>query len=461
MPAGSAAISSSGGLPFIASPDTARRQQPPRRADEVGQRRKGARGDQVEGSAARAPRPGRARRADCAAPARPPPAGRTPPSCRPRRRRSPSSAGSSTASTTPGRPPPLPTSSRRHAEPGTELPAQRRRRPPGSRPGAGSASRPDRAPPSGCRSRSSAAAARGRPSRLSPAPSAGNVQSELARRRLSSAAAQRAQAASSSASAAALAAKPLKRPFFRWTSSSEIAAGVTPEMRDAWPSVSGPVPGQLLPHLERQRRDLRVVELGRQPQALVGRGALDLFVLLVDVAGVLDADLDLLDHRVGQRRRPAPRAAFHVKQPASGPRRSPPPRPPASKPTPGRRSRSARLYSCSSALPSRRSASAAGSSAGVHPGRLQPLGLPRHRIALAAERLPARVVDQAQRAAVFGQPQVGVVLAQLQPELGPAGEHAVGLGHALGDQVVDQHAEVGLVAPRQPGSPRPAPAAPR
>jgi len=32
-----------------------------------------------------------------------------------------------------------------------------------------------------------------------------------------------------------LAAKPWKRPFFRWTSSSEIAAGVMPEMRDAWP----------------------------------------------------------------------------------------------------------------------------------------------------------------------------------------------------------------------------------
>ena len=34
-------------------------------------------------------------------------------------------------------------------------------------------------------------------------------------------------------------AKPLKPPFFRCTISSEIAAGVTPEMREACPSVSG------------------------------------------------------------------------------------------------------------------------------------------------------------------------------------------------------------------------------
>ena len=33
--------------------------------------------------------------------------------------------------------------------------------------------------------------------------------------------------------------KVLKPPFFRCTSSSEMAAGVTPVMRDAWPSVSG------------------------------------------------------------------------------------------------------------------------------------------------------------------------------------------------------------------------------
>ena len=46
-------------------------------------------------------------------------------------------------------------------------------------------------------------------------------------------------AASSPAGRCSLAAKPLKRPFFKCTSSSEIAAGVTPAMREAWPSVCG------------------------------------------------------------------------------------------------------------------------------------------------------------------------------------------------------------------------------
>ena len=53
-------------------------------------------------------------------------------------------------------------------------------------------------------------------------------------------------------------------------------------------------------------------------------------------------------------------------------------------------------------------------------------------------------------AAGFGQATVGIVFAQLQPILGAAGEHAVRLADALGDQVVHQHAQVGLVSPRQP-----------
>ena len=46
-------------------------------------------------------------------------------------------------------------------------------------------------------------------------------------------------------------AKPLKRPFFRCTSNSEMAAGVTPEIREACPSVSGTVLAQLVTHLKR------------------------------------------------------------------------------------------------------------------------------------------------------------------------------------------------------------------
>ena len=62
--------------------------------------------------------------------------------------------------------------------------------------------------------------------------------------------------------------------------------------------------------------------------------------------------------------------------------------------------------------------------------------------------LPAIVVDQADLAADRRQALVGVVAAQMQPMLGAAGEHAVRLGRRLGDQVVDQHADVRLVAPQ-------------
>ena len=46
------------------------------------------------------------------------------------------------------------------------------------------------------------------------------------------------------------------------------------------------------------------------------------------------------------------------------------------------------------------------------------------------------------------QAQVGVVLAQQQAVLGARGMQPVRLDGRLGDQVVDQHADVGLVAPQ-------------
>ena len=45
-----------------------------------------------------------------------------------------------------------------------------------------------------------------------------------------------------------------RMPRFRCTSSSEIAAGVMPEMRAAWPIVSGRCAVELLLHLDRQAR---------------------------------------------------------------------------------------------------------------------------------------------------------------------------------------------------------------
>ena len=80
----------------------------------------------------------------------------------------------------------------------------------------------------------------------------------------------------------------------------------------------------------------------------------------------------------------------------------------------------------------------------------QSFGFSNESIALACEAFPARVVDQLQCAAGFGQAQIGVVFAQLQPVFGAAGEHAVGLAGAVRDQVVDHHADIGFIATRRP-----------
>jgi hypothetical protein len=65
---------------------------------------------------------------------------------------------------------------------------------------------------------------------------------------------------------------------------------------------------------------------------------------------------------------------------------------------------------------------------------------------LGLQPLPARVVRQPDFASQRRQAPVGVVLAQQQPVLGAAGEHAVRFVHAAGHQVVDQHADISLLA---------------
>ena len=56
--------------------------------------------------------------------------------------------------------------------------------------------------------------------------------------------------------------------------------------------------------------------------------------------------------------------------------------------------------------------------------------------------LPTLLPDQAQLVPDGGQSLVGVVLAQQQAVFRAAGHHAVGVGAALGDQVVDQGADI-------------------
>jgi hypothetical protein len=86
----------------------------------------------------------------------------------------------------------------------------------------------------------------------------------------------------------------------------------------------------------------------------------------------------------------------------------------------------------------------------VDPGRFQPLLLARYCLALARERFPPQVIHRAQPASNLGKTQVGVVFAQAQPILGAAREHPVRLRNPARDEIVDQHAQIRLVAPRTP-----------
>ena len=50
--------------------------------------------------------------------------------------------------------------------------------------------------------------------------------------------------------------------------------------------------------------------------------------------------------------------------------------------------------------------------------------------------------------ALFGESGIGIVLAQQNAVFSPGGEHAVGFVYTLGHKVVDEHTNVGLVAPQ-------------
>ena len=198
------------------------------------------------------------------------------------------------------------------------------------------------------------------------------------------------------------------------------------------------------------RMSLKSRSLGNQGRLGLARDALDVRLLLVDVAGIAGGGLDLVDDLIGELAPSLRVAAFHVK------RRRPPDadcatesigRPPAD--AAGRASDRAH---CRHRLlrGNRRRGSALSRWFHVKQAR-----------DLRRKRRPARVVDQAEPPPDLGQAQVGVVLAQLQPVFGAAREHPVRLGHALGDQVVDQDAEIGLVARRHPRRVAPRTRAPR
>ncbi len=107
------------------------------------------------------------------------------------------------------------------------------------------------------------------------------------------------------------------------------------------------------------------------------------------------------------------------------------------------------------ASPGRLASSCRGEVAGVEAGGLEQVA--EHAGAGLAGLVgsPGGVVDEAEGAGVRGEAAVGVVDAEVEAELGARGEHAVGLVGALGDEVVDEDADVGLGAVEREGAASP------
>ena len=81
--------------------------------------------------------------------------------------------------------------------------------------------------------------------------------------------------------------------FFRCTSRSEMAAGVTPGTRLACPTVAGRASPSFWRTSWDKPGNLEVVEVFGQARLFVALLALDLILLALDVARVLGADFDL------------------------------------------------------------------------------------------------------------------------------------------------------------------------
>ena len=87
---------------------------------------------------------------------------------------------------------------------------------------------------------------------------------------------------------------------FRWTSNSEIAAGVTPGMRAARPTVSGRASCRRWRTSMDSPRTWRVVDVFRQACFFVPALAFDFVLLPVDITGVLGLHFQLQLHLLGQ-----------------------------------------------------------------------------------------------------------------------------------------------------------------
>ncbi len=190
--------------------------------------------------------------------------------------------------------------------------------------------------------------------------------------------------------------------------------------------------GELAPHLVGQAVDRGVVERLGQGHALVAGEAGDLLGLSLDVTRVLRLDGHLLrDLRVVHRARGegGDRRVIELRAPEQ-----------ISKRILTLQLTAQLLFQLASPRRAR-----------MEEGRAQALLFALDRLPLGVEAGPAVIIDEPQLAAGRGEAQVRVVLPEQEPVLGAGGEHAIGLARPQGDEVVDQHAEVGLVAARTPG----------
>src|SRR5215467_11968241 len=82
----------------------------------------------------------------------------------------------------------------------------------------------------------------------------------------------------------------------------------------------------------------------------------------------------------------------------------------------------------------------------THSRRLERSQIPLEAILACAECVPALIVHEADLPTMWRQPQVRIVDSKQQPMLGPGCEHSVGFQTSLRYQVVNQDADVPLVA---------------
>src|SRR5436309_1804681 len=213
--------------------------------------------------------------------------------------------------------------------------------------------------------------------------------------------------------------------------------------------------------LVRESRELQIPEALGKVRALHGGGALGRWYLALDVAAVADAYLQTLDPRGGELGRdpeplqgrtrtvgprekierahgaPAlPRLLAGAPRPGGGPVRDA-----LESPAHGNGSRLDRTPHLDTTGPR-----SAGRDRHHDPGKPPLLGLDRG--VLRAHPLVPLPVEQAEVASEPAQTLVGIVGSQQESMLGSRREHPIGLPVLARHQVVDQHADVGLVPPQ-------------